>query len=719
MHDKGIQIKNDSAKIKVEKLKLLKGILNIVKDVSSVSGLGSLPIHTIDTIESFKMKDDLGSIAWKLICISLTDSLRTLISEVNLDISKEIIVTDNLENDLNIKLESGEYYLNSDFFKNPGRIPLINDLKPILTKFLALFELEYFEIENILNRLPSYFVFSLAKEWRKNHKYYSILEEHIHTPFDEAAKNEERWFLYSQWIKKQIDKPVFLESFSLRQVYIPLRAYYNIMPNDRNKVNSNIEIKNEEEKRYVVDLEKELLDWLKKSDKDDAIRIIRGGPGIGKSSFLKMFAAKLVEQGRNVLFIPLYLFEIRDDLLIAIKDFLKDDGFINDDPFKLDRLLIIFDGLDELSMQGKFLAEVANQFLQEVERKVTRLNNQKIKLQCIISGRDIVVQQNENYFRKEGQILQIIPYFIQDKEKYIDKYDLLLTDQRDIWWKKYGKLNGKNYDKLPDILKNSELDEITAQPLLNYLISLNLEKGNIDYSKNFIYNEIKASFRNNNYLKTWHDNGRIYTITDFDKFFDDCDSVSLIYKSEIYHNQHNQNVYKSTFLSYSHHDFIEADIIDNTLILKNIKITRDIRDLAYTENINKFEESIREHNKTILLISITFLESENCMYEVVNLLKERKYNEKILPIILNIKNFNQPIFKLELITFWKNKFDNLNKMLEGKTASIIADFKEELKKVESISYNIGEFINIIKSMVYVNYEDSIKDDLRVIIEKIK
>ena len=493
MHDKGIQIKNDSEKVNVEKSKLLKGILNIVKDISSVSGLGNLPIHAFESIEAFKLKDDIGSIAWKLICRSLTDSLCTLISEANLDISKDIIVTEDLEDDLNTKLESGEYFINSDFFKNPGKISLINDLKPTLTEFLALFEFESLDIENILNRLHSYFVFSLAKEWRQNYKIYSILEEHIHTPFDESTKNEEGWLLYSQWIKQQIDKPVFSESFSLRQIYIPLRAYYNIKPQERNKVKSDVEIKQEEQKKHVVDLEKELINWVKKSDKDDAIRIIRGGPGIGKSSFLKMFAAKLVDQGRNVLFIPMHLFEIRTDLIDAVKNFFKYDDFINEDPFKVDKIIIIiFDGLDELSMQGKVLAEVANQFLQEVTNKVMILNKQKIKLQCIISGRDVVVQQNESGFRNEGQILRLIPYLIHDKEKekYSDENGLLVIDQRNIWWKQYGKLNGKNYEKLPDNLINPDLDEITAQPLLNYLVALSYNIKQIK-GKEFNFNQVK------------------------------------------------------------------------------------------------------------------------------------------------------------------------------------------------------------------------------------
>ncbi|MCK4258966.1 MAG: hypothetical protein KAX49_08310 [Halanaerobiales bacterium] len=61
--------------------------------------------------------------------------------------------------------------------------------------------------------------------------------------------------------------------------------------------------------KVVIDLEKELENWLESSDKKDNLRIISGGPGYGKTSFLKMFAVKQIEKAnRKVLFIPLHLF---------------------------------------------------------------------------------------------------------------------------------------------------------------------------------------------------------------------------------------------------------------------------------------------------------------------------------------------------------------------------------------------------------------------------
>ncbi|WP_392530247.1 hypothetical protein [Nostoc sp. C117] len=93
-------------------------------------------------------------------------------------------------------------------------------------------------------------------------------------------------------------------------------------------------------------------------DRNDAIRVISGGLGSGKSSFTKIFAANQAEKGKiPVLFIPLHHFEPSDDLVEAVGKFVRDDGFLRHNPLDKDkadsRLLIIFDGLDELAIQGK------------------------------------------------------------------------------------------------------------------------------------------------------------------------------------------------------------------------------------------------------------------------------------------------------------------------------------------------------------------------------
>ncbi len=298
---------------------------------------------------------------------------------------------------------------------------------------------------------------------------------------------------------------MFAETFGLRQVYVPLRAYYREREKEEaGEKEYRDQISEQKYKKVVVDMETALEEWLERGAKDDAIRVVSGGPGYGKSAFLKMFAARLADRNQRVLYIPLHRFEVKDDLKDAIHNFVDYNEYISFDPLDEDRLLLIFDGLDELFMQGKVLADVANQFIREVKMKVQNFNHDRRRIQVLLSGRDVIVQANESEFRQDRQVLHILPYYVgeDERDEFTDNDNRLKADQRDKWWQSYAGVKGKGYKKMPEELRGKDLDEITAQPLLNYLVSLSFERGQIDFSRTANLNEIYGDL-----LAAVHDRG--------------------------------------------------------------------------------------------------------------------------------------------------------------------------------------------------------------------
>ena len=91
----------------------------------------------------------------------------------------------------------------------------------------------------------------------------------------------------------------------------------------------------------------------------------------------------------------------------------------------------------------------------------------------------------------------------------------------------------------------------------------------------------------------------------------------------------------SVFISYSSKNKEYADYIDKVFQKNGITLTRDIRDVAFKESFKEFMQRIRDTNFAILVISDDFLKSRNCMYEVVEFLKEKDFKEKLLPVVLD------------------------------------------------------------------------------------
>jgi hypothetical protein len=454
-----------------------------------------------------------GQVAWVLISRSLEQAMSNLLHD-----NQELLVNqpssvEALSEQIGGQLETLDLTIDAKFFQAPKRLPLVMAMQGPFVQWLEAFVANPAEAKAIGARLPSYFVFALHEEWRKRPKDYDCLKTEVVSPFTQATEREQAWQRYRAWLQKQVEEPMFLEAFGLKQVYVAPNAYYRRKRNDRlPERRADYGQDRFDEKPIVVPLAATLQSWLEKGDREDAIRVICGGPGCGKSSFTKIWAAELAESSQiPFLFIPLHQFECEADLVEAIGKFIRTDpdGLLPPNPLNGEgaegRLLLIFDGLDEIAMQGKVGTESAQHFVREVQRQLDRFNQRELRLQVLLSGRDLAVQVNNNELRKEGQILHVLPYFVteQERETYDDPQKLLETDLRNQWWQNYGVVSGHGYTEIPKELAQDSLSDITAQPLLNYLVALSYVRGELNISATSNLNEVYADLLTAIYDRGW------------------------------------------------------------------------------------------------------------------------------------------------------------------------------------------------------------------------
>jgi uncharacterized protein YjbI with pentapeptide repeats len=117
-------------------------------------------------------------------------------------------------------------------------------------------------------------------------------------------------------------------------------------------------------------------------------------------------------------------------------------------------------------------------------------------------------------------VLHILPYFISESYRqnynYRDEDKLLDEDRRQLWWQKYGKATGKEYEEMPQELAQDNLTDITEVPLLNYLLSLSLNRGKIEFDEttnlNIIYQDLLEAI----YEREWENKRKHPTIQDIE-----------------------------------------------------------------------------------------------------------------------------------------------------------------------------------------------------------
>lgn len=446
--------------------------------------------YGLDFLKELGLKDDPEHVAWSLISSSFLKAFEKLVVDYNdlLDGNLEEDDLVDLSQRVDHALSVVEVSIDASFFERPQDISLFLDFEPTLTLWLKRFGMDEYQASAFQDNLKSMFILVLNEQWRADPEAYQCITQQLMTPFTKATVDQVAWSNYSLWLQNEVNKRVFEEAFGLKQIYIPLRAFY--------KDNECI-VEGTKKSKHVCDLHTHVHEWIKYFDKKNTLKVVSGGPGSGKSSFAKIIAAELAEKKElPVLFIPMHHFNMKDDLVDAIGDFIRDDRYLKNNPLlqetRQERLLLVFDGLDELSMQGQASVDTVNQFVDKLIRLLDRQNDNGNKWQAIVTGRDLSVQSSEHNLYKKQQVLGMIPYRLTDKEKkeFNDEFNLLEVDQCNEWWNKFGKAKGIEYVSIPSQLDTEKLHPITREPLLNYLLSLSYEREEIEFNDDTSLNNI-------------------------------------------------------------------------------------------------------------------------------------------------------------------------------------------------------------------------------------
>lgn len=159
------------------------------------------------------------------------------------------------------------------------------------------------------------------------------------------------------------------------------------------------------------------------------------------------------------------------------------------------------------------------------------------------------------------------------------------------------------------------------------------------------------------------------------------------------------------FVSYSHNDTEVIDKIELSFKKYNITLIRDIRDVKYRKSFTEFMKNIRTTDYVLMILSDSFLKSRYCMFEVVETMKDMKFENRILPIVLDNTNIYSEVDKIKYLKYWKNEMDNIEAELHELDTIDKGSSIQSLKKFKEILMNIGEFINFITDLKHIKIDD--------------
>lgn len=175
-------------------------------------------------------------------------------------------------------------------------------------------------------------------------------------------------------------------------------------------------------------------------------------------------------------------------------------------------------------------------------------------------------------------------------------------------------------------------------------------------------------------------------------------TVNIYYNNQQKEDTKENKGNKTIFLSYNWHDKEIADRIDKHLSgIPGITVKRDIRDIGSWKSIRKFMEGIRQQDYAVLIVSGLYLKSKNCMFEVMEIMKEQQYRDRVFPAVVE-HGIYDPLVRAGYIKYWQQECDNLEASIRELEPEYITELAADLKQYKSIASSIGEFLNIVADM---------------------
>lgn len=149
------------------------------------------------------------------------------------------------------------------------------------------------------------------------------------------------------------------------------------------------------------------------------------------------------------------------------------------------------------------------------------------------------------------------------------------------------------------------------------------------------------------------------------------------------------------FLSYCWQDEkIAADIYSYLSKYPNIDVHKDTIKIKKWESIKDYMQKVESVDFAVLLISDAYLRSRNCMYEVLELMRDRKYKDKIFPAVIS-KEIYKPAVIASYVKYWQDQQQELEDQLCGVKLQNLGKLNRELKVIQDITSNIADFLDLI------------------------
>lgn len=160
------------------------------------------------------------------------------------------------------------------------------------------------------------------------------------------------------------------------------------------------------------------------------------------------------------------------------------------------------------------------------------------------------------------------------------------------------------------------------------------------------------------------------------------------------------------FLSYAWGGESERIVneLDADLQARGILVVRDKRDLGFKGMIRDFMRRLGQGHAVIVVISDKYLKSRYCMFELVEIAKNKDLYDRIFPIVLGDAEIYDPVKRIKYIKHWEDKIKELDAEMRSINLANQQGVREELDTYDEIRDNVSNLTSFLTDMNHLTAE---------------
>lgn len=174
----------------------------------------------------------------------------------------------------------------------------------------------------------------------------------------------------------------------------------------------------------------------------------------------------------------------------------------------------------------------------------------------------------------------------------------------------------------------------------------------------------------------------------------------------------------TVFISYNWGSIKIAEELEARLI-PYADVKRDKTSVKPWGDLQGFMRSIRDQDFAVLIISDAYLKSEACLFEVMELMKEQQWDERVMYVVYDdAHGVYDTKTHLEYISYWEDKAQRLMEEIQKHDPAAVTAQAQELKKVKLIAINIGTFMAKVKRTMNPEMDKAINEVVKRVKEEV-